>query len=110
MAGNSGSTGFLRQFFRSEAAPGIVLMVCAAVALVLANSPLAEPWHDLFYHRLAWTPIAKLYNLHLWINDALMAIFFLLVGLEIEREIYVGELSKFRQAILPIIAAVGGMV
>lgn len=109
MAGNSGSTGFLRQFLRSEAAPGIVLMVCAAVALVLANSPLAEPWHDLFYHRLAWTPIAKLYNLHLWINDALMAVFFFVVGLEIKREVLSGELADSRRRRLPVLAAVAGM-
>ena len=109
MAGNSGSTGSLRGFVQSEAAPGIVLMICAALALVLANSPLAGPWHDLFHHRLGWTPIAKLDNLHLWINDALMAVFFFVVGLEIKREVLAGELADSRRRRLPILAAVAGM-
>lgn len=109
MAGNSGSTGSLRGFVQSEAAPGIVLMICAALALVLANSPLAGPWHDLFHHPLGWTPIAKLYNLHLWINDALMAVFFFVVGLEIKREVLAGELADSRRRRLPILAAVAGM-
>ncbi|WP_370584329.1 Na+/H+ antiporter NhaA [Novosphingobium sp. ES2-1] len=85
-------------------------MICAAVALVLANSPLAEPWHGLFHHTLPWTPIAKLDNLHLWINDALMAVFFFVVGLEIKREILNGELSSPSRRRLPVIAAVAGMV
>jgi len=99
----------LRGFVQSEAAPGIVLMICAALALVLANSPLAGPWHDLFHHRLGWTPIAKLDNLHLWINDALMAVFFFVVGLEIKREVLAGELADSRRRRLPILAAVAGM-
>ncbi|SMC56740.1 sodium/proton antiporter, NhaA family [Novosphingobium sp. B1] len=99
----------MRRFAQSEAAPGIVLMICAALALVLANSPLAEPWHDLFHHRLAWTPIAKLYNLHLWINDALMAVFFFVVGLEIKREVLAGELADSRRRRLPVLAAIAGM-
>lgn len=99
----------MRGFVQSEAAPGIVLMICAALALVLANSPLAGPWHDLFHHRLGWTPIAKLDNLHLWINDALMAVFFFVVGLEIKREVLAGELADSRRRRLPILAAVAGM-
>lgn len=93
----------------NEAAPGIVLMVCAAIALILANSPLAETWHGLFHHPLAWTPIAKLDSWHMWINDALMAVFFFVVGLEIKREILDGELSSSSRRRLPVIAAIAGM-
>jgi Na+:H+ antiporter, NhaA family len=110
MAANSGFRRALHKLTHNEAAPGIVLMICAAVALVLANSPLAEPWHGLFHHTLPWTPIAKLDNLHLWINDALMAVFFFVVGLEIKREILDGELSSPSRRRLPVIAAVAGMV
>lgn len=109
MAGNSGIKHFLHRLKHNEAAPGIVLMVCAAIALVLANSPLAEPWHDLFHHLLAWTPIAKLDTLHMWINDGLMAVFFFVVGLEIKREILDGELSSPSRRRLPVVAAVAGM-
>lgn len=110
MAANSGFRRALHKLTHNEAAPGIVLMICAAVALVLANSPLAEAWHGLFHHTLPWTPIAKLDNLHLWINDALMAVFFFVVGLEIKREILDGELSSASRRRLPVIAAVAGMV
>ncbi|QOV93755.1 Na+/H+ antiporter NhaA [Novosphingobium sp. ES2-1] len=110
MAANSGFRRALHKLTHNEAVPGIVLMICAAVALVLANSPLAEPWHGLFHHTLPWTPIAKLDNLHLWINDALMAVFFFVVGLEIKREILNGELSSPSRRRLPVIAAVAGMV
>lgn len=109
MAGNSGFKHFLHRLSHNEAAPGIVLMVCAAIALALANSPLAEPWHDLFHHPLAWTPIAKLDTLHMWINDGLMAVFFFVVGLEIKREILDGELSSPSRRRLPVIAAIAGM-
>ncbi|MGE8132500.1 Na+/H+ antiporter NhaA [Novosphingobium subterraneum] len=110
MAANSGFRRALHKLTHNEAAPGIVLMICAAIALVLANSPLAEPWHGLFHHTLPWTPIPKLDNLHLWINDALMAVFFFVVGLEIKREILDGELSSASRRRLPVIAAVAGMV
>ncbi|NLR39655.1 Na+/H+ antiporter NhaA [Novosphingobium sp. ERW19] len=109
MAGNSGLRGALHKLTHNEAAPGIVLMVCAAIALVLANSPLADPWHELFHHTLPWTPVPKLDTLHLWINDALMAVFFFVVGLEIKREILDGELSSPSRRRLPVIAAVAGM-
>ena len=98
-------------FLRHEAAGGIVLLAAAVVALLLSNSPLA--WA---YGALLSTPgslsigafvIEK--PLLLWINDGLMAIFFFLVGLAVKRELLVGELSSVRQAILPLIAAVGGM-
>ncbi len=110
MAANSGLRRALHKLTHNEAAPGIVLMVCAAIALVLANSPLAEAWHGLFHHTLPWTPVPKLDTLHLWINDALMAVFFFVVGLEIKREILDGELSSASRRRLPVIAAVAGMV
>lgn len=103
----NGALGFrslFLDFFRSEKASGIVLIVFTALSLLIANSG----WGDA-YHHLWETPIGP-FSLEFWINDGLMAIFFLLVGLEIEREIYIGELSSPRQAILPIVAAAGGML
>jgi Na+:H+ antiporter, NhaA family len=97
-------TRLLREFFKSEQAGGLVLIACTAVSLALANSPFAHVYLGLWQLPLFGHP--ALY----WINDALMAVFFLLVGLEIEREIYVGELSEPRKALLPIVAAIGGMV
>lgn len=109
MAGLRDVSRLWQRLSHNEAAPGIVLMVCAAIALVLANSSLAEGWHDLFHQPLAWTPIAKLDNLHMWINDALMAVFFFVVGLEIKREVLDGALSSPSRRRLPVIAAVAGM-
>ena len=98
-------------FLRHEAAGGIVLLAAAVLALILSNSPLA--W---VYDALLHTPVAIRIGalaidkpLLLWINDGLMAIFFVLVGLELKRELLVGELSSVRRAILPLIAAAGGM-
>ena len=93
---------------RNEAAPGLVLMACAAIALILANSPLSHPWHEFFHHLLPWSPVAKLDTLHLWINDGLMAVFFFVVGLEIKRELVDGRLSTWDKRRLPVIAAIAG--
>lgn len=100
------------EFVHRQTAGGILLMVAAIVAIILANGSLAE-WYEHFIH----TPIAVSFggwnlemSLHHWINDALMALFFFVVGLELKREIMVGELSDIRQAALPVIAAIGGMV
>jgi NhaA family Na+:H+ antiporter len=101
-----------QRFFQTEAAGGFVLLVCAVAALVIANSR----WADAYTHLLeipisiglAEHPLAL--PLHGWINDGLMAVFFLLVGLEIKRELLAGELASPRQAALPIAAAIGGMV
>ena len=99
-------------FFEHEASGGIILMLAAAIALTLDNSPLS--W---LYDRLLSTPVAVKIGalsidkpLLLWINDGLMAIFFFLVGLEIKREIMEGRLSSTQKAALPFIAAVGGML
>ncbi|MGQ9605971.1 MAG: Na+/H+ antiporter NhaA [Thermogutta sp.] len=101
-----------QEFFRQEAAGGIVLVACAAVAMAWANSPWAADYHELFATvlsvKLGGEGIEK--PLLLWINDGLMAVFFFLVGLEIKREVISGELSGFRKAALPAAAAVGGMV
>ena len=95
---------WLRDFIKREAAAGILLMVAAAVALGLANSPLSDRYFELQHAELAGLSV-----LH-WINDALMALFFLLVGLEIKREILEGQLSSWAQRALPGAAALGGMV
>jgi len=101
----------LQRLFRHEAASGVVLMLASALALVLANSPLSETYNLLLsVHgsvRIDGFGIDK--PMLLWINDGLMAIFFLLVGLEIKREVLEGELSDRRRAILPVVAAIGGM-
>lgn len=99
------------EFFNTQAAGGALLVLCAAAALFIANSR----WAEAYYH-LWETPISiavaeqsLTLSLHQWINDALMAVFFLLVGLEIKREAIAGELASPRQAALPIAAAIGGM-
>ena len=99
----------LRAFFASDAAAGIVLMAVAAAALILANSPWAAGYYALFHAPMAWSPLAKLDTLHLWINDAAMAVFFFVVGLEIKREVLAGELAAPAQRRLPVLAAAAGM-
>jgi NhaA family Na+:H+ antiporter len=94
----------LGAFLRSEAAGGVLLMIAAALAIAIANSPVAS-----LYFSLLDTYIGPLSLLH-WINDALMAVFFLLVGLEIKREFVEGQLSSWSRRALPGIAALGGMV
>jgi len=102
----------LREFMRTEVAGGVVLLAAAAVALVWANSP----WQD-GYRRLWGTEVSVgigtflvVEDLRHWVNDGLMAIFFFVVGLEIKRELVVGELRRWRTAALPAVAALGGMV
>ncbi|HEX4858510.1 MAG TPA: Na+/H+ antiporter NhaA, partial [Usitatibacteraceae bacterium] len=97
-------TRTFKRFMDSERAAGVVLLACTVVSLLLANSPAGEAY-SAFWKQ----PLAGL-SLELWINDLLMAIFFLLIGLELEREIYSGELSSLRNALLPICAAAGGML
>jgi NhaA family Na+:H+ antiporter len=92
------------RFFESEKSGGILLIACTALSLVLANSSLGPEYLGF------WRLNAGGMRLEHWVNDGLMAIFFLLIGLELERELYVGELSDFKNAILPIVAAVGGML
>jgi len=94
----------MRRFFDSEASGGMILMGVTVIALVLANSPLSDA-----YFGILKTYVLGLSVLH-WINDALMAVFFLLVGLEIKREMLDGQLSTWPRRILPGIAALGGMI
>lgn len=102
----------LERFLHVEAASGIVLLTAAALALLWANSPLADSYHALWHLPLA-LDIGQLtlsQSLHFVINDGLMTIFFLVVGMEIRREIHEGALSSLRQAALPILAALGGVL
>jgi NhaA family Na+:H+ antiporter len=110
--------GMARNFFHMEAAGGILLVIAAALALIVANSPLQESY-DYLLNQMSFTigfsdPQGEgLYltkSVLLWINDGLMAVFFFLVGLEIKREVMRGELSSKEQALLPALAAIGGMV
>ncbi|HEY0100502.1 MAG TPA: Na+/H+ antiporter NhaA, partial [Pyrinomonadaceae bacterium] len=88
-----------KRFFDSEKSSGILLIICTAVSLLLANSIIGANYLSIWH-----TYIGGLSVEH-WINDALMAVFFLFIGLELERELYNGELSNFRNALLPIFAA-----
>jgi Na+:H+ antiporter, NhaA family len=90
-------------FFDSGKSGGVLLIVCTAVSLAVTNSAAGGAYLN-FWH----SDVAGL-SLEHWVNDALMAVFFLLIGLELERELYVGELSDFRNALLPIVAAAGGI-
>jgi len=106
------SVGLFQKFFNSEKAGGLILIVCTAVSLVIANSPLGPDFIHFWHHPevLQIGAINIPFRIEEWINDGLMTIFFLLVGLEIERELYIGELSSVRNASLPILAAIGGML
>ena len=96
-------TQSFRNFIRSEQSSGIVLIICTVVSLTLTNSMIGENYLSI------WQSYIGGMSLEHWINDGLMAIFFLLIGLELERELYSGELSDFRNALLPIFAAAGGI-
>jgi NhaA family Na+:H+ antiporter len=97
-------TRLFNDFFESEKASGLILIFCTLISLILANSlfkgSYAHIWHITFAN----------HPLEYWINDGLMTIFFLLIGLELEREIYHGELSSIKNATLPLFAAIGGML
>jgi Na+:H+ antiporter, NhaA family len=99
-----------QDFANKQASGGILLIIAAAVALIWANSPWGESyialWHTKLTVGVSDFPITK--DLTHWINDGLMAVFFLVVGLEIKREVLVGELSSARKAVLPVAAALGG--
>jgi NhaA family Na+:H+ antiporter len=98
------ATKLFKDFFESEKAGGLILIGCTLISLVLANTIFSSGylhfWHTIF----AGQPIEY------WINDGLMVIFFLLIGLELEREVYLGELSQIKNALLPIFGAIGGML
>ena len=96
-------TRTFQNFVRSEQSSGIVLIICTVVSLTLANSMIGENYLSIWHVYVAGLSVEH------WINDGLMAIFFLFIGLELERELYSGELSNFRNALLPIAAAAGGI-
>lgn len=97
-------TKYFQNFFNNSQSSGVILLFCVAISLLIANSSLAESFQHLLHYTLG------AYSVEVWINDGLMAIFFLLVGLEIKREIVEGELSDIKNASLPIVAALGGML
>ncbi|MGE0403933.1 MAG: Na+/H+ antiporter NhaA, partial [Kofleriaceae bacterium] len=101
----------IQRILAIEAASGILLMVATAAALFLANSRWHADFEALWHTPIGFTIGSESFErpLHFWINDGLMTIFFLVVGLEIRREIYEGELQTLRRAALPLAAAVGGM-
>ena len=101
-----------QEFAKLEASGGILLIACTVAALIWANSPWAESYFGLWHTKLTFGFAGQQLSeeLHFWINDGLMAVFFLLVGLEIKREALVGELASLQKAALPIVAALGGMV
>ena len=96
--------GLFQSFFESEKAGGLVLLICTVISLVLANSSISEEYISMWHYQIGS------HSAEHWINDGLMTIFFLLIGLELEREVYKGELSKIKDAILPISGALGGML
>jgi Na+:H+ antiporter, NhaA family len=102
----------LREFLRSEAAGGILLMIVAVAAMIIANSVFAAQYFDILHYKTGPELSPKLgpMTVHLWINDGLMAIFFLLVGLEIKREFIDGHLSTWADRRLPVISAAAGMI
>ena len=101
-----------QEFIQTEASGGILLLICTICAILWANSPFSETYFHLWHTKVSIfiNNIGLEYSLHHWINDGLMAIFFFVVGLEIKRELLVGELSSFKKASLPVAAAIGGML
>ena len=97
-------TRLFKDFFDSEKAGGLILIGCTILSLVTANSTFGESYHHFWQTQFAGHSIEH------WVNDGLMTIFFLLIGLELEREIYKGELSNFKDALLPIFGALGGII
>lgn len=102
----------VKSFIEKQASVGLVLIVAALLALIVANSPLSEAYHSLWRQELyvGFSDFIIQKNLLHWINDGLMSTFFFLVGLELKREITQGELSDLRRASLPVVAAIGGML
>lgn len=100
------------EFIESERSSGLLLLICMVFSILLANSRLGDSFASLWHLKIGfdWNVIHLQYDLEHWINDGLMAVFFVLIGLEMEREIYVGELSDLKNALLPLVAALGGML
>ncbi len=109
---DGGTPSAFQRFFHSEVSGSIVLLTSAIGALVWANSPWSEQYFHILHTKIgiSWADVTYALSLHHWINDGLMAIFFFVVGLEIKRELLVGELSSLKKAALPLSAALGGML
>ncbi|MGB5217455.1 MAG: Na+/H+ antiporter NhaA [Smithella sp.] len=105
-------TKLFTEFFESEKTSGILLVLCTVISIVIANSCFAEEYLEFWHNKIGYEigGLALKYSIEHWINDGLMVIFFLLIGLEIERELYIGELSDLKNASLPVFAALGGMI
>jgi NhaA family Na+:H+ antiporter len=105
-------TQLFNEFFRSERTGGLILVGCTLASILIANSDAGGSYLHFWHSRvdLSGVGIPLDFPLEYWINDGLMTIFFLLVGLEIERELYIGELADFRSALMPLFAALGGML
>lgn len=97
-------TALFKAFFNSEKTGGLLLIICTMLSLILANSSWSNGYQQV------WEFQVNGHSLTHWINDGLMAIFFLLIGLELEREVYIGELSSIRSALLPAVCALGGVL
>jgi len=97
-------TKLFKEFFESEKAGGLILIACAILSLIIANSTFSEGYHHFWQTQFAGHSIGH------WINDGLMAVFFLLIGLELEREIYKGELSNLKDALVPLFGGLGGII
>ena len=110
-AAGGGTRGLFQRFFHSEASGSVLLLVFTVVALVWANSPRADLYERMLHARLGITVGGWSFSMSAahWVNDGLMALFFFVVGLEIKRELSVGQLSTFRSALLPVAAALGGL-
>jgi len=109
---SSSAASAIRDFMKLESAGGILLLIAAIAAMLVANSPLL-PVYDAFLDAPVGIQVADWTinkPLLLWINDGLMAVFFFLIGLELKREVLEGELSSARQIALPAVGALGGMV
>lgn len=102
----------IERFLHVQASSGIILVVMAAIALTWANSPWAASYEHLLHSQVTLGFGAHTFSrsVHFWINDVLMVVFFFVVGLEVRRELYEGQLSDFRRAALPVAAALGGML
>jgi Na+:H+ antiporter, NhaA family len=101
---------YFKKFFQSSQSSGIILIFCVIISLVIANSSFGESFQRFLDKETGIGLFHLKYAVSIWINDGLMAVFFLLVGLEIKRELLEGELSSFKNASLPIFAAIGGML
>lgn len=97
-------TDAIRKFLKLESAGGIILIIAAAIAMIIANSPLQSVYSGTLHSYVAGLSVEH------WINDGLMAIFFMLIGLEVKRELIEGALNTKEKAIFPALAAVGGMI